>query len=119
MKKTLVLGASANPNRYSSIAIRRLLESGHPVVAMGNRPGIVHGTEVLTSPTPIEGVDTITLYINPAIQQQYYSYLIGLKPNRIIFNPGTENPEFERLAGEAGIHCENACTLVLLSTDQY
>lgn len=119
MKKTLVLGASPNPTRYSHIAIGRLTEAGHEVVAIGKRPGLVHGVTIETGELPLHDIHTITLYLNPALQQQYYKYMLELKPERIIFNPGTENPEFRQMATSAGIHCEDACTLVLLSTDQY
>jgi predicted CoA-binding protein len=119
MKKTLVMGASPNPSRYSNMAMKQLLDAGHNVYAVGSRPGTIYGLEIHTSPVPFKDLDTVTLYINPLLQKQYYDYLISLKPARIIFNPGTENPELEKLANSAGIHCENACTLVLLSTDQY
>lgn len=117
--KTLVLGASLKPNRYSYYAIERLVNKGEPVVAVGLRPGEVAGVEVATTLMPFEGVDTVTLYLNPERQKQYYDYIIGLKPRRVIFNPGTENPEFENKLRSLGILADRACTLVLLSTDQY
>jgi uncharacterized protein len=119
MKKTIVLGASSNPSRYSNIAIGRLLEAGHPVIAIGNKSGEAHGLAISTSTLPVENTDTVTLYLNPTHQQQYYNYLLSLKPKRIIFNPGTENAELQTLAEKSGIQCENACTLVLLATGQY
>ncbi len=119
MKKTLVIGASANPSRYSNMAIQRLVFAGHRVVAIGARPAVVYGVNVLTNPEPFKEIDTVTLYINPITQKQYYDYLLHLRPNRIIFNPGSENDEFEKLATAAGITVENACTLVMLSTDQF
>jgi uncharacterized protein len=119
MKKTLVLGASSNPNRYSNIAIGRLIAAGHEVIAIGSKPGEVHGITIETSELPYNDVHTVSLYLNPVLQRQYYKYLLALRPKRIIFNPGTENAELSRMATSAGIHCENACTLVLLSTDQY
>jgi predicted CoA-binding protein len=117
--KTLVLGASLKPNRYSYYAIERLVDKGEPVVAVGLRPGEVAGVEVAATLMPFEGVDTVTLYLNPERQKQYYDYIIGLKPRRVIFNPGTENPEFENKLRSLGILADRACTLVLLSTDQY
>lgn len=118
-KKTLVLGASANPARYSYLAISRLRNHDHPVVAIGKRPGEVAGIPIEVVPQEITDVDTVTLYLNPANQKQYYDYVLGLHPRRIIFNPGTENEEFQRLAQEKGIETMEACTLVLLATGQY
>lgn len=118
-KTTVVLGASANPSRYSNIAINRLRAHGHPVVAIGKRAGTVGDTNVETLPREVEHPDTVTLYLNPGNQRQYYNYILDLKPKRIIFNPGTENEELEKLAENAGIETMEACTLVLLSTGQY
>lgn len=118
-KKTLVLGASANPARYSYLAISRLRNHDHPVVAIGKRPGEVAGIPIEVVSQEVTDVDTVTLYLNPANQKQYYDYVLGLHPRRIIFNPGTENEEFQRLAQEKGIETMEACTLVLLATGQY
>jgi uncharacterized protein len=118
-KTTLVLGASANPARYSNIAINRLRRHNHPVVAIGKRNGMVGDTTVETAERKIENLDTITLYLNPGNQKQYYDYIIDLHPKRIIFNPGTENDELAKMAKEKGIEPMEACTLVLLSTGQY
>ncbi|MBL7698895.1 MAG: CoA-binding protein [Chitinophagaceae bacterium] len=118
-KTTVVLGASANPARYSNIAINRLRQHGHPVVAIGKREGKVGDTSVETATRPIENPDTVTLYLNPNNQKQYYDYILDLHPKRIIFNPGTENNELRELAEKAGIQTMEACTLVLLSTGQY
>lgn len=118
-KTTVVLGASANPSRYSNIAINRLRQHGHPVVAIGKRAGTVGDTVVETEPKKIDHPDTVTLYLNPDNQKQYYQYILGLKPKRIIFNPGTENNELETMAQKEGIQTMEACTLVLLATGQY
>ena len=118
-KKTLVLGASDNPARYSYIAIDRLQAHQHPIVAVGRKDTAVNGVEIHKEHIAAEGVDTITLYLNPKNQEEYYDYIIGLRPKRIIFNPGTENPELIRRAKEAGIEPVIACTLVMLSTGQY
>lgn len=118
-KKTLVLGASENPARYSNMAIRRLLRHGHPVVAVGNRIGNVDGVTIQTGQPQQDGVDTVTLYMNPTNQQPLYDYILGLKPKRIIFNPGTENLALQHLAEEQGIETDMACTLVMLSIGQY
>ncbi len=116
---TLVLGASANPERYSYMAIQLLLEKGHPVYAIGSSNSTVHGVSIVTQPTLWPNVATVTLYLNPALQKSYYQYLMQLKPQRIIFNPGTENPELAALAQQNGIEILEACTLVMLRTYQY
>jgi uncharacterized protein len=118
-KKTLVLGASDNPSRYSYLAINRLQAHQHPVVAVGRKETAVNGIEIHKSHVVAEGVDTVTLYLNPQNQVEYYDYILGLKPKRIIFNPGTENDELIRMAKQAGIQPVIACTLVMLSTGQY
>jgi predicted CoA-binding protein len=119
MKKTVVLGASENPSRYSYLAVRRLQSHQHPVIAIGRKRGMVSGVPIDTEKNPIEGVDTITLYLNPQNQIPYYDYILGLHPRRIIFNPGTENDELIEKAEAAGIEPVIACTLVMLSTGQY
>ena len=119
MKKTLVLGASLNPARYSHMAINRLVHYNHPVVAIGLREGEVAGIKITKEKEQFEAIDSITLYLNPQRQKDYYSYIISLNPNRVIFNPGTENPELYQLLSENNIESEVACTLVLLSTNQY
>jgi len=118
-KKTLVLGASLKPNRYSYLALERLAGNDHPVVAIGLRKGTVAGIEIETEMKPTTDIDTVTLYLNPQRQAQYYEYIISLAPNRVIFNPGTENPEFYALLNAQQIEVEVACTLVLLGTNQY
>jgi uncharacterized protein len=117
--KTLVLGASENPGRYSNMAMLRLQAKGYPVVAIGRKAGMVSGMAIGTELQPNEDVDTVTLYLNPDHQKAYYDYIISLKPRRIIFNPGTENEDLEALALENGIAVKAACTLVMLSTGQY
>lgn len=118
-KKTLVLGASDNPSRYSYLAIHRLNNHGHPVVAIGRRHTLVADIPVGTEKKPFENIHTITLYLNPAHQKEYYDYILSLNPHRIIFNPGAENDELFLMARKKGIHVLEACTLVLLSTGQY
>ena len=117
--KTLVIGASVNPERYSNKAIQLLKANGHQVVAIGNREGIAHGIQITKIKEFFTDIDTVTLYINPRIQSEYYQYILDLHPRRIIFNPGTENPELSDLAEENGILTENACTLVLLNLKQF
>lgn len=118
-KPTLVLGASDNPNRYSFRAINRLRDKHHPVVAIGRKKTRVADVDVFTEPPMLEGIDTVTLYLNRTNQREYYDYLLSLHPNRIIFNPGAENPELATLAKAQGIEPIDACTLVLLSTGQF
>ena len=119
MKKTLVLGASDNPQRYSYLAVNRLRSKGHPVVAIAKRKSKVADVDLDTEQIAFPDVDTVTLYLNAKTQQQYYDYILSLHPKRIIFNPGAENPELEKLARTNGIEPMHACTLVLLSTGQY
>ncbi len=118
-KKTLVLGASPNPARYSHMAIKRLTANQHQVVAIGKRKGNVDNIEIDIQQKPIEDIDTVTLYLNANNQKQYYNYILSLNPKRIIFNPGAENEELNDLATTKGIKTMEACTLVLLSTKQY
>ena len=117
--KTLVLGASDHPSRYSYLAMGRLKQAGHPVIAIGKRPAIAHGISIDTLPYTTPDIDTITMYLNPSHQRDYYQMILDLKPRRIIFNPGTENPDLEERAEQAGIQVIEACTLVMLSTGQY
>ncbi len=118
-KKTLVLGASENPSRYSYLAIKKLRRYGHPVEAIGKRLGQVDDVMIKKEHGILTGIDTVTLYLNPLHQQQYYDYIISLQPKRIIFNPGAENEELASLAKKNGIQPVEACTLVMLSTNQY
>lgn len=118
-KKTLVIGASENPARYANMAIHLLSSMGHKVVAIGKRKGIVEDVEIDTDFPEYHEIDTVTLYINSGLQKNYYNYILSLKPKRIIFNPGAENPELTKLAKQNNIDTEDACTLVLLRTNQY
>ena len=119
-KKTAIIGASDNPTRYSFLATNMLKEYDHPVVPLGIREGSIDGTEIITKwPDAIEELDTVTMYIGPKRQPELYDYVLGLKPKRIIFNPGTENSEFKALAESKGLQTEEACTLVMLRTGQF
>lgn len=118
-KKTLVIGASLNPARYSNMAIRKLVQSEQPTYAIGLRKGEVEGVSIETNLRLFADVHTVTLYLNPKRQEAFYNYIIHLKPKRVIFNPGTENPEFYEVLAKHHIPYEVACTLVLLSTNQY
>jgi predicted CoA-binding protein len=118
-KKTLVLGASGNPSRYSNIAINRLRENHHPVIALGRKDTKVADVEVVNTEQDWQNIDTVTMYLNPKNQKQYYDSILRWKPKRIIFNPGSENVELENLAAENNIETERACTLILLSSNAY
>jgi len=118
-KKTLVLGASLNTARYSNLAINRLVNNGKSTVALGLRKGKVNGVEIETEKLAFENIHTITLYLNAKRQKEYYDYIISLNPSRVIFNPGTENPELYDILRNNNIAFENACTLVMLSSQQY
>lgn len=119
LKKTVVLGASENPSRYSFMAVNRLLMAGHEVIAIGAKKGKIRDIEIQTELGGMDNVHTVTLYLNPVHQELYYDAILKLKPDRVIFNPGTENPDFEEQLQKAGIETMEACTLVLLSTGQY
>ncbi len=119
IKTTLVLGASTNPARYSFLAVIRLRNHHHPVIAIGKRKGTVSDVLIETEKKDFPTIHTITLYLNPEHQKEYYDYILSLKPQRIIFNPGAENPELASLAAEHNIDAIDACTLVMLSTGQY
>jgi len=118
-KKTLVLGASDNPSRYSFLAIQRLRKLGHEVVALGRKHSLVADIPIETEKKMIADIHTVTLYLNSTHQKEYYDYILSLNPYRIIFNPGAENDELFLLAKKKGINVQEACTLVLLSTGQY
>ena len=118
-KKTLVLGATTKPDRYAFKAVTMLVDKGHSVLAVGQNAGEVAGVKIQTKAIPLKNIDTVTLYLNPTRQRDYYNYIVEAKPKRVIFNPGTENPEFYQLLKLNDIKVEVACTLVLLTTNQY
>ncbi len=112
--RVLVLGASMNEDRYSNKAIKKLVAHGFEVAALGNKVGQVEGVEIKKDPFAFDHIHTITLYLNPQNQKPYYNYILSLKPQRVIFNPGTENPELQELLKQNNIQFEVACTLVML-----
>ena len=114
-KKTLVLGASTNPSRYAYRAILLLQELGYPVVAIGKEKTTIGNIEVNDQPIPFSDIHTVTIYLNPKKQSIYYDYILSLKPKRIIFNPGTENPELRQKAQKAGIEVVEYCTIIMLN----
>lgn len=119
MKKTLILGASTDRSRYAYKATVALQKNNLEAVPVGINPGEINGTPIVTDKKKIEGVDTVTMYVGPRNQPSWYDYILSLNPKRVIFNPGAENPEFEKMLINKGIKVEEACTLVLLSTGQY
>lgn len=121
MKKTVIIGATPNPARYAYLAAGMLTQHKHEIVPVGIKKGEVFGRAIedITRKPAIQNVDTVTLYIGPHRQPEWYDYILSLKPKRIIFNPGTENEEFENLAEDNGIEALEACTLVMLRSNQY
>jgi hypothetical protein len=119
MQKTLVIGASLKTHRYSYMVIKRLVEKSIETEAFGLKEGVVNGVQIKTNFSEFQNIHTVTLYLNPKRQIEYYNQIINLAPKRVIFNPGTENPDFYKLLRQKGIEVEIACTLVLLATDQY
>jgi predicted CoA-binding protein len=121
MKKTVVVGATTNPSRYAYLAAERLTQHQHEIVPIGIKKGEVFSQSILPirEHPKIADVDTITMYIGPRHQPEYYNYLLGLKPKRMIFNPGTENNELMTMATEQGIEVVTGCTLVMLGVGNY
>ena|SRR5690606_31448095 len=119
MAKTLVFGASRKPERYSNLAVRKLVANKIDTTAFGLGGGTVSGVQIKDKLEDFQNIHTITLYLNPNNQREYYQKIVDMKPERVIFNPGTENPEFQKILRGAGIRVEEACTLVLLATGQY
>jgi len=118
-KKTLVLGASTNPSRYSYIATHRLVKNGHEVVPVGIKDGEVAGLQIKHDFEGVEEIDTLTLYVGPKHQDEYFEPILKLNPNRVIFNPGTYNPDLIETLNKNGIETVEACTLVMLSAGTY
>jgi predicted CoA-binding protein len=117
--KTLVIGASEKPERYAHQAVRELVAHNQDVAAIGVREGRIGEIPIRKGQPPIEDLDTVTLYVGPQRQEDLIDYVVGLKPRRVIFNPGTENPAFAERLREAGIEPLEACTLVMLRTGQW
>lgn len=117
--KTLILGATPNGQRYAYLAANKLVNNGHEIVNVGIKQGKVAGVDILNGQPMVDNVDTVTLYVGSRHQPPYYDWLLRLKPRRIIFNPGTENPELAKLARENGIEPVVACTLVMIGSGQY
>ena len=118
-KTTLVLGASSKMNRFSNLAIRSLILHGHPVIAVGLREDEVHGIKIQKPFPEFRDIHTVTLYIGPKNQPGYYDYILKINPERVIFNPGTENEIFEEMLREKGVRVVEGCTLIMLSNGTY
>jgi predicted CoA-binding protein len=118
-KITAVIGASPNPDRYSYKAMISLQSHGYTAFPIGIKKGEINGAIILTDKPHLEHIDTVTLYVGPDNQKFWIDYILSLKPKRIIFNPGTANPEFENMAEKQDIEVIHACTLVMLSINQY
>lgn len=118
-KKTLIIGATTKPEKAAFKAINMLVANGHSVIALGQNTGEVAGIKINTKAIPVKNIDTISLYINPTRQRDYYNYIVEAKPKRVLFNPGTENPELYQLLELNNIKFEAACTLVLLTLNKY
>jgi uncharacterized protein len=118
---TVIIGATTNSSRYAFVAAGMLREYNHEIIPVGIKKGEVYGRSILNiNQRPLlSDVDTITLYIGPRHQPEHYDYILSLKPRRVIFNPGTENPEFQKMLEESGTEVMEACTLVLLRSGQY
>ncbi|HUH20119.1 CoA-binding protein [Albibacterium sp.] len=119
MKKTMIIGATPNIDRYANKAATRLVYTGHKIVNIGVKKGEAAGKTIEKADKIYNDIHTITLYIGSQIQKEYYDYILKTKPKRLIFNPGAENPELYKLAEENGIEATNACTLVLLASNQF
>lgn len=117
--KTLIIGASSNPERYSYKAAEKLLANNHEIYMIGNREDTLFEREVLKQQVAYTDVDTVTMYVSPQNQTNYFDYITTLNPRRVIFNPGTENAKLAKHLEAKGIETEEACTLVLLATNVY
>lgn len=118
-KKTLVIGASDKPNRYSNLALKFLKKHDYQAVGIGRKEFKIEEFQVYDKQILLENIDTVTVYLNPKNQEEYKDYILELNPKRVIFNPGAENKDFQNLLERNNIKCLNACTLVLLQTGQY
>ncbi len=119
-KTTLVLGASPKPDRFAYKAVRSLQRRNIPVIAIGRRDFDLEGIKIRKGkPEDIGPVHTVTLYLNPNNQKEYYDYILSLGPSRIIFNPGTWNPELAEMAAGEGIKVVNDCMLIMLNNGKF
>jgi predicted CoA-binding protein len=118
-KSTLVIGASLKDSRYSNIAVKTLVSKKFPVTAIGLREGYIDETHVITETPKLNDIHTVTLYLGPENQKTWYNYILDLNPQRVVFNPGTENDEFRDLLSSAGIETIEGCTIVMVQAGTY
>ncbi len=120
MKKTLVMGASTKPDRYAYMAAERLLKHDVEIELLGRRAGEVLGNAIHTEKEEVgKDVHTVTMYLSEKNQEELEDFISSLKPQRVIFNPGAENPEFQKRLEEEGVEVIEGCTLVMLGTGQF
>ena len=119
MKRTVIVGASPNRDRYSFMATQRLLDNNYEVFPLGIREGEIEGKKIITERPELADIHTITMYIGKKLQPDWYDYILNLNPKRVIFNPGTENGGLMRILSEKDIEVVENCTLVMLATNQY
>ena len=118
-KKTAVLITSPKSDRYSYKAVKMLIEHSVPVIPVGYKTGKIDGIKIIPGQPDINGLHTLSIYLNPINQEFFHDYILKLNPKRVIFNPGTENPTLQDKLDSHNIFWEEACTLVLLSTGQF
>jgi len=118
-KSTLVLGASLKSSRFSNICVKTLASEQYPVTALGLREGIIHETEIMTGTPDLENIHTVTIYLGPENQKEWYEYILKLNPERVIFNPGTENEEFQNILESAEIEVIEDCTIMMVQSGRY
>lgn len=118
-KSTLVLGASLKESRYSNICVKTLVSGNFPVTALGIHEGMIDQVSVQTGFPDLVNIHTVTLYLGPENQKSWYKYILDLNPERVVFNPGTENPEFENLLTSAGIEVTEDCTIMMVQGGRF
>jgi len=118
-KSTLVIGASLKESRYSNICVKTLVSGQFPVTALGIREGMIDQVSVQTGFPELTNIHTVTLYMGPDNQKSWYQYILDLNPERVVFNPGTENPEFENLLTSAGIEVTEDCTIMMVQGGRF
>ena len=119
MSLIVVLGASPKPERFSYKAVRRLIRYDHEVIAIGKRAGMIEDTPIINTQPEITGVHTVVMYLAPYHQGEIFDYVLSLRPKRVIFNPGTESPEFDEFLESYNIEVVHDCTLVMLAENRF
>jgi hypothetical protein len=119
MIHVVVLGASPDPGRYSYRAVRQLVKRNYEVVAIGKKKGLIGDILIETGQPPIQDVHTILIYLSPHHQGEIFDYVLSLRPKRVIFNPGTESPEFEEILISHNVEVVHDCSLVMMAMDRF